>query len=276
MSSRVSAPLAVVLSLLASPAAAQSTTEDGIRAVLNGDYQIAASILRPLADDGSRPDPVAQFFLAVLYEEGLGGRRDNGRACSLFARAASRSSPFVEQAQAISTSMQAELGTGAPLYCVADEQWQGGPPQSFRLGPNHRVVFADTSITVTLGDLEQRVIVVNPQRSSQQAIGHTPLAVARDLASPRHFFHWFSWVPDKPHAPSSWMLRWTLGEVVHDAWIWLLHENELVVVKSTTPPASWDTKGLVRVHLADNGEAAYTVAIAPSPRTVVIGRPGAR
>ena len=39
------------LSLLATTAAAQSTTEDGVRAMLQGDYRDAFRILRPLADD---------------------------------------------------------------------------------------------------------------------------------------------------------------------------------------------------------------------------------
>ena len=48
------ARLACVLTLLAAPAAAQSSTEDGIRAVLRGEYQAAVRILRPLADDAAR------------------------------------------------------------------------------------------------------------------------------------------------------------------------------------------------------------------------------
>src|SRR5688572_16755976 len=49
--------LVCVLTLVAAPAAAQSTTEDGIRAFVGGDYQAAGRILKPLADDPARPDP---------------------------------------------------------------------------------------------------------------------------------------------------------------------------------------------------------------------------
>lgn len=59
------ARLVCLVTLLAAPAAAQSTTEDGIRAMLRGDYRAAAGILRPLAEDAARPDPAAQFFLAI-------------------------------------------------------------------------------------------------------------------------------------------------------------------------------------------------------------------
>ena len=58
----VTARLVCAFTLLPTSAAAQSTTEDGIRAMLRGEYQAAARILRPLADHAPQPDPVAQFF----------------------------------------------------------------------------------------------------------------------------------------------------------------------------------------------------------------------
>jgi hypothetical protein len=73
---RTSARLVCLFTILVAPAAAQSTTEDGIRAMLRGDYQAAARILRPLAEDAARPDPVARFFLAFLIEQ-----RDNSECC---------------------------------------------------------------------------------------------------------------------------------------------------------------------------------------------------
>ena len=93
--------LLLSFTLLACPAAAQSLTEDGIRAALQGDYQAAARILRPLADDPAHPDPVAQFFLAILYDSGHGVTRDMGRACALFLRSSAASHPFSEQAAGI-------------------------------------------------------------------------------------------------------------------------------------------------------------------------------
>ena len=72
--------VASILTLLTTPVAAQSTTEDGIRATLRGDYKAAARILRPLADDTTHPDPVAQFFLGILYQTGQGVTGDLGRA----------------------------------------------------------------------------------------------------------------------------------------------------------------------------------------------------
>ena len=60
------AALAYVLTLLATPVDAQSTTEDGIRAMLGGDYKAAVRMLKPLADDFERPDPVADLLLCTL------------------------------------------------------------------------------------------------------------------------------------------------------------------------------------------------------------------
>jgi hypothetical protein len=173
------AGLTCVMTLLAAPAAAQSATEDGVRAMLRGEYQAAATILRPLADDHARPDPVAQFFLALLYATGQGVRGDQPRACGLLLKAAARANPFAEQSAAIAVLLQEQLGgPGSPL-CVAEESWQSGPPQSFVLGPGHRIVFADTSISVTYGDEEQRTSLRMPSGGPFVPVQYTPLSVTR-------------------------------------------------------------------------------------------------
>ncbi len=154
VSVRTCAGVLCVLALFAPAAAGQSTTEDGIRAVLRGDYQAAARVLRPLADDEARPDPVAQFFLAILYETGQGVPADMGRACRLFQRSSTREHPFSEQSAAVAAIIRDQLGGAASPLCVTDNRWRGGPSQSFALGPDHRIVFADTSIRVTYGERE--------------------------------------------------------------------------------------------------------------------------
>jgi hypothetical protein len=184
----MSARFVCVFTLFTTSAAAQSTTEDGIRAVLRGDYRAAARILRPLADDGSRPDPVAQFFLALLYETGEGVVRDEGRACGLFLQAGRVAHPFSDQSAAIATAMREQLGAGASLLCPENEGWRGGPPQSFLLGPDHRIVFADTSISVAHGDKEQRTLLLLPPDAVFLPIQHTILAVTRPVPARRHFF----------------------------------------------------------------------------------------
>lgn len=275
-SARVSMPscarVVCVVMTLAAPAAAQSTTEDGIRAVLRGDYPAAVRILRPLADDPSRPDPAAQFFLAILHETGHAG--DRGRACTLFLRAAQQPNPFAEQSAAIAAVIRNQLGPGASLMCVEHEGWQGGPPQSFVLGPEHRIVFTDTSVRVTDNEQEQATMMLLPPGIAFLPIEYTPLNVTRPTAARRHFFQWFVWMPDTTVSPSSWTLRWTLSEVVGDGWYPLIHEV-LAVVKGATRPTS-DPSKLVRLRVNANGEAEFTITGDGTPRTEVIPTKGTR
>lgn len=268
------ARLVCLVTLLAAPAAAQSTTEDGIRAMLRGDYRAAAGILRPLAEDAARPDPAAQFFLAILYDTGHGG--DNSRACGLFRRVARRENPFSEQAGVLATVMQEQLGSAASLLCVADEGWRGGPPQSFVLGPDYRIVFADTSVRVTYGEKEQGTTLLLPPGAAFLPIQYTPLAVTRPSVARRHFFQWLGWMPDTTVNPSSWTLVWQLSEVVGDQWILIAHEKSLVVVNGSRPPASNDVMNLVRLRVNANGEAEFTIAGGNEPRTEVIKWQGSR
>jgi hypothetical protein len=57
----------------------------GFIAAESGDYQQAVSEWKPLADEGH---PVAQFNMALLYHSGDGVELDEGRAVSLYHKAA--------------------------------------------------------------------------------------------------------------------------------------------------------------------------------------------
>jgi hypothetical protein len=265
--------LATPVSLCVETNVAQSTTEDGIRAVLRGDYHAAARILRPLADATGQSDPVAQFFLAVMFETGQGVRPDLLRACGLFLAAAAKAHPFSEQSAAIAASMRAQLGDGA-AWCVADK-WQGGPPESFSLGPSHRVVFADTNVTVTQGEQETRMTILVPAGAAFLPIKHTPLTVTKPIAARRHFFEWFQWTPDAPATPSSWTLTWMLSEVVAEQWI-ALREERLAVVNGPTRPELHEATSRVRLRVNESGQAELTFLGGTSPRTEVIPWQGSR
>jgi hypothetical protein len=257
---------------LAAPAVAQSTTEDGIRAVLSGDYPAAVRILRPLADDSSRPDPAAQFFLAILYETGHAG--DRLRACTLFLRAAQQPNPFARQSAAIAADIRNQLGPGASRLCIEHEGWQGGPPPLFVLGPEHRIVFTDTSVRVTYNEQEQATRMRLPPGIAFLPTEYTPLNVTRPTAARRHFFQWLAWMPDTTVNPSSWTLQWTLSEVVGDGWYVLAHED-LTIVKGATRPTA-DASKLVRLRVNANGEAEFTITGDGTPRTEVIPTKGTR
>ena len=271
---RTCARLLCVLTLIATPAAAQSTTEDGIRAMLRGEYQTAARILRPLADDAERPDPVAQFFLAFLYDSGKGVTRDAARACGLFLSASRRIHPFTEQSAAIAGFMQDQLGAAASVFCVADERWQGGPPQSFVLGTDHRIVFADTSISLRYGDREWRTPLRLGVGTVYLPIQYTRLDVTRPSVSRRHFFQWLAWTPDTTLNPSSWTLSWTLSEVVGDQWIPITHQKSVAVVNGVRPPASFDLAHVIQVRVGASGEAEFSIRTEAGTRTEIIPAQG--
>jgi hypothetical protein len=135
--------------LVASTATAQTTTEDGIRALIRGDYQAAARILRPLGEESPQPDPVAQFFMAILYDTGQGVARNGPRACGLFLSAATPANPFMQQSSAISNLLREGYGPLGSQLCVSGSKWRDVPPTTFTLAPDHRIVIADGSITVT-------------------------------------------------------------------------------------------------------------------------------
>ena len=66
----MSRPVGVIsclFALLTTSASAQSTTEDGIRAVLRSEYQAAVRILRPLADETTPPEPAGPVLLGFVY-----------------------------------------------------------------------------------------------------------------------------------------------------------------------------------------------------------------
>ena len=276
VSVRTWAGVLCVLALFPPAAAGQSSREDGIRAVLRGDYQAAARVLRPLADDEATPDPVAQFFLAILYETGQGVPADMGRACRLFQRSATREHPFSEQSAAIAAIMRDQLGGAASPICTTDERWRGGPPQSFVLGRDHRVVFADTSIRVGYGEREEHTTLSLPSEGVFLPIQYTPLDVSRPKETRRHFFQWFYWRPEPALDPSSWTLSSTLSEVVGGRWIVIAFEKNLLVVQAPTPPTSGEVAKLVRLRVNANGEAEFSIPAGTSPRTEIIPWQGSR
>ena len=200
-----SARIVCVFLLFATPAAAQSTTEDGMRAMLRGDYPAALRILRPLADDTAHPNPAAQFFLGILTDTGHTGT--NTRACGLFLRAAGRPNPFAAQSAALAAVVRDQLGDGASFFCIADETWQGGPPLTFTLGPEHQVIFTDRSIRVIYKDKEQLTNLLPSPDVVYLPITYTPLTVTRPVAATRHFFQSFMWV--RPTGSSPCVIVWS-------------------------------------------------------------------
>ena len=237
--------------------------------MLRGDYPATFRILRPLADDMAHPDPVAQFFLAILADTGHTG--DNQRACALFLRAAGRPNPFAGQAATLASVVRDQLGDGASLFCIVDDGWQGGPPLTFTLGPEHEVIFTDRSMRLIYKDKEQSTTLIPSADAVYLPFRYTPLTVTRPTAGRRHFFQSFTWVRDPMISHTFWRLHWVLSEVIDDQWI--LNASEVVSEASgSTPPTSQDVSKLARIQVNANGEAELTIVGGSSPRTEVISR----
>ena len=262
--------LASLLMLLARPVGAQSTTEDGIRATLRGDYKTAVRILKPLADNFEHPDPVAQFFLGVLYETGQGVGRDEGRACGLFLRSGLREPPFATQSATLADYFREQYGDGASLICPAQETFRGGPPQTISLGPDRQITFTDTSVVFVHGEQETRTLWKWPPEAIILPIQYTPIAVTKPLSTTRHFLQLFQWLPDESRNPSSWALTWGLLEVQGDQWIMPAWEKDVAVVNSPARPDAQDVRKFVRIRVNANGEAEFTLTGGSSARTEVI------
>ena len=190
---RPSALLAAALALLLSPGlsgaqapgqASALTRDDGIRAFVGGDYGAAVRILQPLAEEADPPDPVAQFFMALLYNAGAGVKGDSMHACSLLLNAAAAPSPFADTASRMVRRLQ---DNGVPA-ALCQREWGAQRPASFVLGPGHRIVMASAATTVFLGGREHRIAAPdgNPFVRYAQPV-YTPLDVRKPVETRRHF-----------------------------------------------------------------------------------------
>jgi hypothetical protein len=92
-------------------AAAQTRAASALHALVRNDYQTAERILSPLAQ-GSQPDPVAQFFLALLDSGGAG---EVIRDCQLYRASATSDHPFTIVALTLAREIEDQVGPLAPL-----------------------------------------------------------------------------------------------------------------------------------------------------------------
>src|SRR5207237_470002 len=81
-----------------------------------------ARILQPLAERPQDPDPLAQFFLAILLDTNQGVYGDPFHACTLYLRAATPANPFMSQSSALAQHLQMSIvvGPDAPPLCSTE------------------------------------------------------------------------------------------------------------------------------------------------------------
>jgi Sel1 repeat len=251
-------------------------TAEGIDALVRGDYQRAADIFDSLALKSPRPDHTAEFFLASMYQNGLGLPVDTGRACSLYVRASTNSSasPFVETSNHLFRSLVQPFGPELLDDCTFfaalgfDHRFR---PETFLLGPGHSISWDLRGATIAYNGKETRV-----ERSVTSMGAHTgtmflPLQHTELMTGPkrsdrRHFIEAFMWVPD--NRGQTWTLIWQLFEVIRDRLSGGTGAR-LTTVTAAQPPIDsfFDVREFVRLRVDDDGYPEWAVLSGPDKRT---------
>ncbi len=261
----------VLVALLApSPAAAQATAADGIKALAAGDAATALRILRPLAE-ASPPDPLAQFFLASMYETGSGVRADPIRACGLYLNSATPANPFASQATAIVDEFKSMSHPIATTLCESSRVgvWREPLPATFVLGTNHRVTIDVSGFTVSYRGTDRKIAtdwggvewVFLPTK-------YTRLEATRPTSATRHFIEFWVWMPDAVPNATEWALCWSAYEVVgaeaHSLW----NTGAIAHVNAASPP---EVSGAAFGRLQVNAQGEVErVILGPNSQTDVI------
>jgi hypothetical protein len=242
--------------------AAQTVTVDGVQAFVRGDYRTAARILRPLAASTEQPDPIAQFFMAMLYESGRGVYPHQLHACALYVSAATPSNPFMAQSLILAHRIQETLDAFLEKFCSMDA-WSDSVPVSFRLGQDHQVTIDDMVVTVAYQGTETNTTSLLEPGSVPLPVRYTPLDAAGPEAR-RHFLEFFRWKPDATSAPRTWSLTWELWEVTGPHFLGITYRENLRTVTSPQAPAGFDLRGITRVQVSANGEAEWIILDGPN------------
>jgi hypothetical protein len=210
-------PILIVWCVLApTVVSAQSSTADGVQAIVRGDYAAAVRILTPLAEDFGEPDPLAQFFLATIYDSGRGAPVDQIRACGLFLRAAVGGNPLANQSRSLAAKTQ-EMSALMSTMCVEASAWPWGTPVPTRvtLAVDHWVVFDASGATVGYQGQERRApLRLGGPGYVYLPLRHTALQVTAPAEMRRDFIELFNWHPMDHSDTPTWALGWMLYEVV--------------------------------------------------------------
>jgi hypothetical protein len=264
--------------LVAATAQAQTTTADGVAALARGDTGRAAEILRPIAEDWTRVDVHAAFFLGTLYETGRGVPLDPLRACALYQRAtADQGGLFQEIASMLLKK----------LLFAHEEPWRNDcavmtmvgmnsrfEPASFSLDSEQSVEWTIGGATVTYKQNRRFFPVRGAERGAIFLPLHRiDLRVPAAGPVPRHFVELFFWQP----LENTWTLRWFLYEISNGELRTAAVELALAQSDGRQPPdvTRFDPGAFVNLRMNDSGMAEATLRMAAGPRTIVLPpRPG--
>jgi hypothetical protein len=272
---RIRARLAAIgLLTTASIAHAQTQTADGVDALLRGEYQRAAEILKPIAERSPRPDHVAEFFMGMLYDNGQGVEADAIRACAMYVRASSEStSPFGVQASALVRLFRGSHSREAFEDCTLlasigfDHRFQ---PVTFTLEPDHWIAWDAGGYTISYKGTSRRSQGIFGRNGPVYLpLQHAVLSVGPLRSIRRHFIEMFTWTPNNDR--QAWTLEWTLFEVVRDN-LMAVTSQQLETIPGQQPPSStsFDARQLVSLRVNDGGDPEWAVLSTANPRSAVI------
>jgi len=260
------------------PAEGAHATTAAIDAILRGDYAQAAAILTPIVDrwaEETEAVSVAAFFMATLYENGLGVPQDRARACALYARSEVGNGPFARVAGQLMRASMDGLETDLASSCVMMAGVgvnHGFTPASFTLDVDH-------SVSIDLASKNQEVVATvsfrgNDKEAALQLpltpgaiflpIKYTALDSRDGLGPRRHFIEASTWVPV---SESRWELAWTLSEIVQ-ADVVAVASEVLTLFEAEMPPstAMVELRDLVTLHVNDAGHVEFGILGGPDPR----------
>jgi hypothetical protein len=265
---------ATMLLTTASITHAQTQTADGVDALLRGEYQRAAEILKPIAERSPRPDHVAEFFMGTLYENGQGVEADTIRACALYVRASSEStSPFGVQASALVRRFRGSLSREAFEDCtlLASSGFDHGfQSVTFTLETGHWIAWDLRGYTIGYNGKSKRTeTVLLTNGAVFLPLQHTELSVGPLRSTRRHFIEIFTWIPNNDR--QAWTLLWRLFEVVRDNLVTITTE-QLVTISGQQPPLgrSFDVRQWAGLRVNDGGDPEWAVLDRANPRSAVI------
>jgi hypothetical protein len=254
-------------------AEAQTTAVDGVVALARGDYARAVEILKPLAEDSRANDQIAQFFMAGLYDSGLGVPADPVRACALYSRASNNQETALGREAmrlfaAAATSRGQEFNEDCQVLATIgfDNQFE---PVTFDLGPGHFVEWTLVAAMVTYAGHTNRVQTILPVPGSRfLPLRETDLATGPTRSDTRHFVEMFVW---QPVGGPKWRLFYQLFEIVRDQVV-SVEASPLVTSDGDAPPPldSVNVRDYVELRVNAEGRAEWAMLTGPTPRTQLI------
>jgi len=271
-----------VLQLPARLGRAQTATADAIDAFVRGDYQRAAEILKPVTDRWpGKVDEVATFFMAALYENGLGTPQDVVRACALRSRSDLSQGLFgrlnLETVGALQLTLTPEERAGCQLLSQIGFD-HGFEPATFTLEPGYWITLElsgkEHGVSATVAyqgrDKTSSVSVHLSPGVRFLPIKHTVLATRGSTPGQRHFIELFTWAPTEIPA-GGWQLDWSLSEVVGNDLV-SIHREVIATVLDSLQQSDLvvDVRRLAALRVNAAGEAEWAILTGPHARAEAI------